>query len=430
MLWCNDMVEDRHCERAMQEIISQSSSTVSHSLVQINMNSPGVTSSTRVLPQNQLAMDIAVRDRAVNCQATARPRSRRNLFGELSILVLLCCCASTQSFCPRLTARRQSRLLVALDNDEVTNVVSVLATLKTVVTPDQVVVPLTKPIQSFFSSQPYVSAFVTAGVKASAADLVAQVNENNQDDEGVDQENYDPENVSVEPEDLVDVMETEAVAAPVSSVVIQATSELDMTPAVNPVLSAVALEEVAPPSFDFSRNGAFLLYGGCYCGMFQELLFTKLYPVWFGPTVTQLPENVLEYHWPTIVTTVLFDNFLAAPFLCLPVLYVVKAFCTGADVATTTATTSTDQPALAGMADTIRNALDRYKADVQLQGLLFKYWAIWLPVQCCTFSIVPMQYRVIFVAAVSFLWVIILSSISSSSSVDRDSAAAAMPQVD
>jgi Mpv17 / PMP22 family len=430
MLWCNDMVEDRHCERAMQEIIGQSSSTVSHSLVQSIMNSSGMTSSTRFLPQHELAVDIRVRDRVANRQAAAR-HARRNLFSELSILVLLCCCVSTQSFCPRLTARRQSRLLVALDNDEVTNVVSVLATLKTVVTPDQVVVPLTKSIQSFFSSQPYVSAFVTAGVKASAADLVAQVNENNQEEEGVEEtlEN-DPENASVEPEDLVDVMETEAVAAPVSSVVIQATSELDMAPAANPVLSAVALEEVAPPpSFDLSRNGAFLLYGGCYCGMFQELLFTKLYPVWFGPTVTPLPENVLEYHWPTIVTTVLFDNFLAAPFLCLPVLYVVKAFCTGTDVATTA--NSTDllhQPAPAGMADTIRNALDRYKADVQLQGLLFKYWAIWLPVQCCTFSIVPMQYRVIFVAAVSFLWVIILSSISSSSA-DREPAAA-MPQVD
>ena len=56
-----------------------------------------------------------------------------------------------------------------------------------------------------------------------------------------------------------------------------------------------------------------------------------------------------------------------------------------------------------------------YVDDVTNRGLLFKFWALWTPVQCMTFSIIPEHFRVSFIAAVSFFWVIILSSFSARS---------------
>lgn len=57
-------------------------------------------------------------------------------------------------------------------------------------------------------------------------------------------------------------------------------------------------------------------------------------------------------------------------------------------------------------------------------GLLTKYFLLWGPVQCITFSIVPEHLRVSFIAVVSFFWLIILSSVSA-----RPKAAAAAAAV-
>ena len=61
-----------------------------------------------------------------------------------------------------------------------------------------------------------------------------------------------------------------------------------------------------------------------------------------------------------------------------------------------------------------RLALRRYLADAR-RDLLAKYWALWTPVQCLTFGVVPPQWRIAFVAAVSFFWLIVLSSIAARS---------------
>jgi len=60
-----------------------------------------------------------------------------------------------------------------------------------------------------------------------------------------------------------------------------------------------------------------------------------------------------------------------------------------------------------------KEAFRRYVDDIRNHGLLTKYWLLWGPVQCLTFSIVPEHFRVTFIAAVSFFWLIILSSIAS-----------------
>lgn len=54
----------------------------------------------------------------------------------------------------------------------------------------------------------------------------------------------------------------------------------------------------------------------------------------------------------------------------------------------------------------------RYAADAK-KDLLLKYWALWTPASTATFSVVPPEYRIEFIAAVSFVWLIVLSSITS-----------------
>ena len=61
----------------------------------------------------------------------------------------------------------------------------------------------------------------------------------------------------------------------------------------------------------------------------------------------------------------------------------------------------------------VQEAFRRYVDDIKNHGLLKKYFILWGPVQCMTFSIVPEHYRITFIAVVSFFWMIILSSIIS-----------------
>jgi len=136
-------------------------------------------------------------------------------------------------------------------------------------------------------------------------------------------------------------------------------------------------------AFEFPRNLSYIIYGGVYQGMVQEYLFNHFLPRLFGSgTDVQ-----------TVAVKVMFDMLILSPLLCLPVAYLVKGVLLG-------------QGGIYG-------GLQRYKADVLERGLIFKYWALWGPVQCLTFSIVPEHFRITWVAVVSFFWLIILSSLSS-----------------
>ena len=65
--------------------------------------------------------------------------------------------------------------------------------------------------------------------------------------------------------------------------------------------------------------------------------------------------------------------------------------------------------------------LQKYFNDVTKNGLLFKYWRIWFPAQSISFTVVPDHLRVVFMASVSVLWFIQVSTVAS----NGDSAAAA-----
>lgn len=133
-------------------------------------------------------------------------------------------------------------------------------------------------------------------------------------------------------------------------------------------------------TFSLARNVAFILYGGGYQGCFQYFIFNECYPVVFGTGTDVL----------TVAIKVIFDQLVLTPFLCLPVAYLVKAVI---------------------FRSPLQDTLARYLSDAR-RDLLWKYWAIWTPAQCLTFSVVPDHLRIAFIALVSFFWLIILSSIS------------------
>lgn len=134
-------------------------------------------------------------------------------------------------------------------------------------------------------------------------------------------------------------------------------------------------------AFETARNVAFLIYGAMYQGVAQEFIYNHCYAAWFG--VESTPFIVMQ--------KVLFDLCIQTTLVTLPMAYLTKA---------------------AIFRYSFREGLRRYKNDVLKNGLLKKYFMIWGPVQCLTFSIVPEHLRITFIAAVSFFWLIILSTIS------------------
>ncbi|CAJ1949765.1 unnamed protein product [Cylindrotheca closterium] len=141
---------------------------------------------------------------------------------------------------------------------------------------------------------------------------------------------------------------------------------------------------------NISRNLGFLFYGGIYQGMAQNFIFNVIYPSWFGT----------DESLALVGKEVLVDNLLFAPLLCLPIAYAFKtAF-------------SSEEPL--GL-DTLKVGLENYVEDVTTKGLLARYWSIWFPANMITFGVIPPHYRVVFVASISFFWIFMLSTISSSS---------------
>jgi len=182
-------------------------------------------------------------------------------------------------------------------------------------------------VNTFFVQFPYVAAFTICGIKASAADFVAQRKD---------------------------------------------------------ARNSIIQQEQKQSRFEVRRNLAFLFYGGAYQGCCQEFLFNHIFPALFGESTAPL----------TVLSKVSFDMLVVSPFLCLPVAYIIKG---------------------AIYRQSFNEALRRYINDVKDKNLIFKYWSVWGPVQCLTFTIIPEHFRITFIAFISFFWSIILSSISGGS---------------
>lgn len=134
---------------------------------------------------------------------------------------------------------------------------------------------------------------------------------------------------------------------------------------------------------DRRRSLSFLIYGSLYQGCAQELIYNNLYTYLFGSATTA----------KVVVRKVLFDAVFHNALVCIPMAYAVKALVYGTY--------------------SVREAIKQYIDDVLHHGLLLKYYAIWMPVNAMIFTIIPPHWRISVMAAVSFFWMMILSTISS-----------------
>ena len=174
-------------------------------------------------------------------------------------------------------------------------------------------------VDEFFREAPYVAAFLTCSIKASSADVVVQLYETKENAEVIDNSIQNNEFNIILPK------------------------EKDF----QGVVDAETINKIR-------RNAAFFIYGGAYQGCVQLFLINTLYPMWFGAG------NDLE----TVIIKVLFDNFIAAPILCLPLAYTIKGLILGSTVA---------------------ESLNKCWNGFLNEGLLTKYWAVWIPVSNHTF---------------------------------------------
>ena len=95
----------------------------------------------------------------------------------------------------------------------------------------------------------------------------------------------------------------------------------------------------------------------------------------FGPALAaSAPGGLLR-----AMKMTLFDAFINAPLIWLPPAYIAQAVVYRYPK---------------------REAIQKYIVDVRENGLLTKYWSLWLPMSMINFAFVPVHFRVAFVAAV------------------------------
>jgi protein Mpv17 len=140
--------------------------------------------------------------------------------------------------------------------------------------------------------------------------------------------------------------------------------------------------------FDVRRNISMILYGGVVSGVCVEFMYGSIFPLIFRSN---------SGGWSRAIRMTLLDECVNAPLLWLPPAYVTQAIMYRTPK---------------------REALRKYLTDIREHGLLTKYWSLWIPMSIVNFSIVPLHFRVAFVAFVSFFWMIILSIVANRSSDD------------
>lgn len=155
--------------------------------------------------------------------------------------------------------------------------------------------------------------------------------------------------------------------------------------------SMAQYRDVCTTKFNPKRNLAMVLYSGTVLGMMCEIMYNTLFPLMFGTGEKSLLKAV---------KMTLFDGFVNAPFLWLPPAYIAQAIVYRYPK---------------------RDAIQKYITDVKENGLLTKYWSLWLPMSLINFMFVPDHFRIVFVAMVSFFWMVILSIVSNKNAQDVES---------
>ena len=115
--------------------------------------------------------------------------------------------------------------------------------------------------------------------------------------------------------------------------------------------------------FNYKRNFAMALYSGSILGVSCEIMYNRIFPLIFGPTLAVSDAGGLA----RAIKMTLFDGFINAPILWLPPAYIAQALVYRYPK---------------------REAIQKYICDVKENGLLKKYceYLIWLFVclfVCC-----------------------------------------------
>ena len=133
--------------------------------------------------------------------------------------------------------------------------------------------------------------------------------------------------------------------------------------------------------FDAPRNFAFATFSGAYLGIGQHFVYNIAFTRAFGA----------GRDWATAAKKVAADSFAHVPLVYLPLYYPFKQIALG------------DGPYGERAADGLR----RYADDAPV--VLTTYWKTWPAVHFVSFSVLPPELRIGFVASASFLWLIFLS---------------------
>jgi len=213
-------------------------------------------------------------------------------------------------------------------------------------------------VSNFYADFPLQAAVLTCGVKASVADGIAQARPI-----AIKQKQQQKQNNDINDQENPTFIDFSTLSTNSSSWI---------------------------DDLEFRRNIAYIIYGGIFIGALCHYEYDVLFPILFGT----------EHNLVTSIKEVLFDNFITAPIVWLPPAYFVKAVMYNYS---------------------LTEGLNRYINDITKNGLLKKYWTVWLPAQSVSFTVVPDHLRVVFMACVSFFWFILFSTVSASGSSNSSS---------
>lgn len=130
-------------------------------------------------------------------------------------------------------------------------------------------------------------------------------------------------------------------------------------------------------SLDVRRNLAFATFSGAYLGIGQHMVYNVAFTRILGSGTDLF----------TGVTKVVADSTVHVPLIYLPLYYPFETVALGKG--------------------SVADGLQRYRADAY--DVLTTYWSTWPLVHLVSFTVIPQELRISFVACVSFVWLVYLS---------------------
>lgn len=142
----------------------------------------------------------------------------------------------------------------------------------------------------------------------------------------------------------------------------------------------------AKNTLDIKRNLRFSTWSGAYCGAVQHFVYNVLYLRLF-PGI----------HLSSKLAATTVDTLIHGPLVYLPTYYVCKSLLTGGS--------ATD-------------GLTEYSGN--LWDIVTAYWKVWCPTVLITMTVMPMEFRILFISGVSLFWLMLLSYKAPMIEHDRD----------